>query len=82
MSYRLWTMRVSEEPVYIYLFRQNPVFYLPAFEISLSCRTASVSYGEKPSPGQQGLYSVEVSLPDITKSLKPYGWLIHFHKIL
>jgi hypothetical protein len=34
-------MRVSEEPDCIHLFRQNPVFYLPAFEISRSCRTAS-----------------------------------------
>jgi hypothetical protein len=34
-------MRVPEEPVRIDLFRQNPVFYLPAFEISRLCRTAS-----------------------------------------
>jgi hypothetical protein len=27
-------------------------------------------------PGWQCLYSVEVSLPDLTKS---YGWLIHFY---
>ncbi len=34
-------MSVPGEPVCIYLFRKNPVFYLPAFEISRSCRTAS-----------------------------------------
>jgi hypothetical protein len=34
-------MRVSEEPVGIYLFRQNPVFTTLHFKISLSCRTAS-----------------------------------------
>jgi hypothetical protein len=35
-------MSVPEEPVFIHLFRQNPVFsYLPAFEIYRSCRTAS-----------------------------------------
>ncbi len=40
-------MRVPEEPVCIDLFRQNPVFYLPAFEISSSCRTAfALSAGE------------------------------------
>jgi hypothetical protein len=34
-------MKVPEEPVFIYLFRQNPVFYLPAFEISRSRRIPS-----------------------------------------
>jgi hypothetical protein len=35
-------MRVSEEPVCINLFKKNS-FFLPAFEISRSCRTASVT---------------------------------------
>jgi hypothetical protein len=34
-------MRVSKEPVCIYLFSAKSSFYLPAFEISRSCRTAS-----------------------------------------
>ncbi len=36
-------MRVSEDPVCIYLFRQNLVFYHLAFEISRLCRTASAN---------------------------------------
>jgi hypothetical protein len=41
-------MRVSEEPVCTYLFRQNPVFNLPAFEIS---RVHSHAY---PIPSHRG----------------------------
>jgi hypothetical protein len=39
-------MRVSEEPVCMFLFRQNLVFTSLAFEISRSCRTA---YGHTPA---------------------------------
>ncbi len=35
-------IRVPEEPVCINLFRKKSSFYLPAFEISRSCRTGSV----------------------------------------
>ncbi len=35
------SMRVSEEPVCIDIFSAKSSFYLPAFEISRSCRTAS-----------------------------------------
>jgi hypothetical protein len=46
-SIRFQPMRVPEEPVCIDLFRKNPVFYLPAFEISRSCRTASEDSGRQ-----------------------------------